>query len=189
MVGESKEDVPGAAEKTACMLVARKFSRTYNRLNEQINDKQDIDLINDKYELLQRLWEDLQSKHDSYVIAAYPDDELGAENEKEDKWIGTYEERFEIVTKARHNYQKSKEVTRDQEMKNSESEQKTTAMQMQLIERETLHLIFKQESEEIKADIKRDTKGILKSQINSNLKSLKTQLDKCREAHLQRGSV
>ena len=39
MVGESKEDVPGTAEKTARMLAARKFSRTYNRLNEQINDK------------------------------------------------------------------------------------------------------------------------------------------------------
>ena len=185
MDGEAKEVVLGVAEINARTLAARKFTRTYNRFNEQINDKQDIDLINNKYELLQRLWEDLQSKHDTYLITAYPDDEPGTGNEAEDKWIETYEERFEIATKARYDYLKNKEVKKDQEMKNSAADQKAIAIQSVLMERESLHLIFKQEQAEIKADIGRDAKGILKSQISSNLKNLKTHLDKCREAHLR----
>ena len=65
----------GENEKKLRTIASRQFTRCCNRLNEAIVNKEEKHIISTKYENLKSLWDDLQSNHDAYIIAIYPDDE------------------------------------------------------------------------------------------------------------------
>lgn len=175
----------GESEKNLRTIASRKFTRCYNRFNEAIINKEDVELIIEKYDTLKQLWADVQSKHDNYLIIAYPDDEDGTDNEKENQWIEKIEERFELVTKSKCAYLKERKESDELKVKDNVYEQEKKGLHVALAQRESLLHIFAQDKKDLRSCIKRDTKGIMKSQITGSLRSLKTQLDKCREAHLR----
>ena len=177
----------GQQEKSLRTISSRKFTRCYNRLNEAILNKLDEEIIITKFNDLKVLWEDVQSKHDNYLIAKYPEEDEEF-NKGEDAWLNKIEERFEIATKSKFDYLKllkdARKSTSDLKVKEELSVHQEESLRSALTQRNSLHFIFKQEIKNIQANIGRDTSGILKTQIMSDLKDLKPHLDKCQEAHL-----
>ena len=63
----------GDNEKKNRATAKRKFTRLYNRLTEDIQNESVLEIIEEKYSLLKLLWDDVQSKHEDYLFAAFPD--------------------------------------------------------------------------------------------------------------------
>ena len=175
------------AEKKLRTTAKRKFTRAYNRLIETIENKGELEIIEEKYSTIKSLWDDVQSKHEEYLFAAFPDQDE-PDNAAENQWIKEVEERFEIVQKRKYDYERSCK-TEEEEMKKSVTEKvmvdqlhKDTRLAESKIDVEKN--MFLQEMVGISQMISDDEIGYLKIQISASLKDLKYRLEKCNEAHL-----
>ena len=99
----------GDDEKMSRITAKRKFTRCYNRLNEDIVNKLDIETITTKFNQLTLLWDDVQLKHDIYIFAIHPGDEEPSDADQ-DAWLGDVEEKFELIQKAKIDYTRSIEL-------------------------------------------------------------------------------
>ena len=86
----------GEEEKKNRTTAKRKFTRVYNRLVESIQNETEIEVINEKYSTIKLLWDNVQSKHEYYLCAAFPDEEE-PRYEREDEWINELEEQFKTI--------------------------------------------------------------------------------------------
>ena len=174
-------------EKKLRITAKRKFTRAYNRLIETIENKGELEIIDEKYSAIKLLWDDVQSKHEEYLFAAFPEQDEPYDV-ADDQWIKEVEEKFEIVQKRKYDYDRSCK-TEVEEMKKSETErvtvdqlQKDTRIAESKIDVE--RNMFLQEMVGISQMINDDENGYLKIQISASLKDLKYRLEKCNEAHL-----
>ena len=178
----------GVEEKKQRTIASRKFTRCYNRLNEAIVNKNEIDFITNKFSELKSSWNDIQVKHDNYLIAKYPDADESEVDEAENRWLANIEERFEIVQKAKCDYIKvlddESKLSSEIKAKENLQEQSKEALRAAQFQRDSLFLMFKQELEHIDANLKRDANVILQNQIIADMKDAKSHLEKCKEAHL-----
>ena len=106
----------GEEQKKSRTSAKRKFTRAYNRYVETINNKGDIDIVKAKYNNIQTLWVEVQSKHDDFLLAKFPDQEEPGSAEDE-KWIGELEEKFEIAQKMRYDYERELQSNYEDVMK------------------------------------------------------------------------
>ena len=90
----------GDDEKKLRTTAKRKFTRCYNRLNESILNKAEKDIIIAKFNDLKLLWDDVQSTHDNYLFALYPNDTDEISREHED-WLNEIEGTFEVMQKLK----------------------------------------------------------------------------------------
>ena len=95
----------GVEEKKQRTTAKQKFTRAYNRLIEVIDNDGELDIVKAKYTDIQALWFEVQTSHENFIFAKYPDQEE-PEDEEEDKWIKDLEEKFEIIQKARFDYER-----------------------------------------------------------------------------------
>ena len=169
-------------------IAARAFTRCYNRLTESILNKVSKDIIITKFDDLKKLWENLQVKHDTYVIAKDPDQDESFVNEVEELWISKYIDRFELIDTSKCEYLQllddAKEKSDEMKLKKEMTTQCNEAIKSGLPHRDSLHLIFKQEIKILEQNLKRDTTGVLKHQILAGIKDVKVNLDKCKESQL-----
>ena len=93
------------AAKQARTTAKRKFTRCSNRLNDAIETNTDPEIITAKYNELSLLWDDVQSKHDVYLFAKHPGEDEPVDD-VEDEWIGELGERFDIIQKAKFEYER-----------------------------------------------------------------------------------
>ena len=100
----------GVEEKKQRTIASRAFTRCYNRLNESILNKVSKDIVITKFDNLKKLWENVQSKHDSYLIAKCPDEDEDFVEQQEDNWLNKYEERFELAEKSKRDFLRSLEA-------------------------------------------------------------------------------
>ena len=166
----------GRGEKTRC----------YNKLNEALVSRVEKQVLLNKCGESKLAWEDLELKHDNYMIAKYHDQE--DLEEEEDKWIDQFEEKFEIIQKAIHDYidslEKENKLYLELQVMEEKSNQSKEAVQAAIFHRNSVHLMFQREIKSLTENINLDSIGVLKSQVVSDMKDVKSHLEKCKEAHL-----
>ena len=177
----------GVEEKKSRTSAKRKFTRAYNRLTETINNEGEWVIIEEKYCNIKLLWDNVQSRHEDYLFAAFPDqDEPFSDIDEE--WLKEIEEKFEIVQKRTYDYErfyknKEVEITKCETEKIIVSQlQKDTRLAEQKME--IKRNMFLREVENIERVIEEDDKGYLKIQIDTSLKDVKHRFEKYNDAHL-----
>ena len=79
-------------------------------MNDYIIGKEERDIIITKFEDLKLLSNEVQSAHDNYLFAKYPDtdDEVCKEDEE---WLTDIEERYEVMQRLKCDYARGIELT------------------------------------------------------------------------------
>ena len=105
-------EMAAEVEKKARTISKRRFTRAYNRLNEVLLNKEEADVIDSQFKELKILWENVQAKHDEYVLAIHPDAE-DPHLEEEEEWLNIVQERFAIIQRERYRYERSMKEEKD----------------------------------------------------------------------------
>ena len=168
----------GVAEKQSRITAKRKFSRIYNRSSEAIHNEVNVEIIEGKFNDLKLQWDEVQSTHDNYLFAVYPDDEEPF-GEQDELWIKELDEKFEIMQKTKCDHLRK--------IKNKNIESTHIEINENLREREeggTLQrILFLKEVESIRNSIKKDDSFCLKNLITSSMSDIKHQIEKCKVTH------
>ena len=174
-----------AEEKKQRSTAKRKFTRCYNRLNTCILNNEGTDIIVTKFNDLKKLWDDVQSAHDSYLFAT--NIEVDEATLDDDAWIKDLDERFELLQKLQCDYirgAKAKDV-QDTILK---GEQSSLRESDEIIShcrknRNASKILLQEEIKGVEELIKIDKSNLLKTQIILGAKDVKLQLEKCKELH------